>query len=63
MDQNTFNRLSGFIFLSLGALHLCRIFYGWTAIINGWTVPLELSWVVVVVAGFLALQGFRLSQK
>jgi hypothetical protein len=39
--------------------HLIRIFQDWPVIIADWSVPKSLSWVALVVAGGLALLGFR----
>jgi len=63
MKQHTFNQAAGTIFAVLGLLHLFRIFQGWEAIINGWTVPMWLSWVVVFVAGYLAFHAFALAKR
>lgn len=46
------------IFLVLGILHGLRLYFGWDAVVAGWEVPRELSWVAVVVAGYLSWQGF-----
>jgi hypothetical protein len=41
--------------------HLIRIFEDWPIIIGDWSVPKSLSWVGLVVAGGLALLGFRVA--
>lgn len=51
------------IFAVIGVLHALRLWFGWEGIIGGWPVPQWLSWVAVVVAFFLAYQGWQLSQK
>lgn len=61
MDQRTYTRLTGVIFLLIAVLHLLRILYGWTAAIDGWVVPLWLSWVALIIAAYLAWWG--LSRK
>jgi hypothetical protein len=38
---------------------LLRIFEDWPIIIGGWSVPKSLSWIALIVAGGLALLGFR----
>ena len=62
MKQHTFNKAAGIVFLLATLVHLARIFYGWSASINGWTVRTELSWVVVLVAGYLSYYGFQLAK-
>jgi len=63
MKSQTFARAAGVIFLIIGLLHLARAVYGWSAVINGWHVPMELSWIVVLVAGYLAVQGLQLAKR
>lgn len=61
MNQKTYFTVTGLIFLVMAILHAARITYGWEAIINGWNVPLWLSWVAFVVSGYLAYRGLILS--
>lgn len=61
MDQRTYTRLTGVIFLLIAVLHLLRILYGWSAVIGGWPVPLWLSWVALIIGAYLAWWG--LSRK
>ncbi|MBI4122850.1 MAG: hypothetical protein HY458_00600 [Parcubacteria group bacterium] len=59
MNQKTFSLVAGIIFLAIAVLHLTRILMGWEAIIAGWQVPVWVSWVGVVVAGYLGYKGVR----
>lgn len=61
MDQRIYTRLTGTIFLIIAVLHLIRIVYRWNAVIASWSLPMGLSWVALVVAGYLAWWG--LSKK
>lgn len=61
MDQHTYTRLTGVIFLLIAVLHLLRILYRWGAVIGGWSVPLWLSWVALIIGAYLAWWG--LSRK
>ncbi len=63
MHQHTFNKTVGVIFLIVGLAHLARIFYGWKAVVNGWTVPVALSWVAVVVAAYLSYHAYQLGKR
>lgn len=63
MNQNNYNIATGIIFLLIGLLHLLRVLYGWDAIVAGWSVPMWISWVALVVAGYLAYEGFRLRTR
>lgn len=55
-------KTAGTIFLIIALLHLLRLIFGWSAVMEGWSVPLWLSGVALVVAGYLAYEGFRLSK-
>ena len=60
MTQRTFVAVAGLIFLLVALLHALRLVLGWTAIINGWTVPPWVSWAAVVICSLLAFTAFRL---
>ncbi|KKU78348.1 MAG: hypothetical protein UY05_C0063G0006 [Candidatus Peregrinibacteria bacterium GW2011_GWA2_47_7] len=62
MKQKTFLTVVGIIFSVIAGLHLLRLFFRWEAVINNWSVPLWVSIVGVIVAGFLGYQGFRHSK-
>lgn len=51
------------IFSLVALLHVLRLVSGWSAVIAGWEVPTWLSVIAVVVAGYLAYQGYVFSQK
>jgi hypothetical protein len=55
--------VSGVIFGAVTLLHVLRLAYAWPAQIGGWTVPLELSWVGLVVAGALCAWAFTLARR
>jgi len=59
MDRKTFCMLAGIIFALVALFHLVRIFMEWPVMIGGWSVPIWVSWVALIVAGGLALFGFR----
>jgi hypothetical protein len=59
MDRKTFCMLAGIIFTLVALFHLVRIFMEWPVLIGDWFVPMWVSWVALIVAGGLALFGFR----
>lgn len=63
MTQESFSVTAGVIFLIIAILHVLRIIIGWDAIIGGWAVPSWVSWLAIIVAGYLAYEGFRLAKK
>ena len=60
MSHKTYAVVTGIIFLLIALLHLLRLLYGWEAIIAGWSVPDWVSVVALMIAGYLAYEGFRL---
>lgn len=46
------------IFMVIALLHASRLIMGWEVTFAGWVCPQWLSWVGVLVAGFLSYQGF-----
>lgn len=59
MEQKTFIKISGWIFGVVAILHALRLIYKWEAIIGGFVLPLWLSGVAIVVAGYLAYQATK----
>jgi hypothetical protein len=62
MNQRSFSLIAGIIFIIIAFLHLLRIIYGWDPVVEGWTVPKWLSWVALVVFGYLGYEGARLGK-
>jgi hypothetical protein len=63
MDKRTYFYTTAVVFLVIGLLHLTRAFRGWEAVIGGVEIPVWASWVVVALAGYLALTGFEFAKK
>jgi hypothetical protein len=63
MSPKTFFLTSGTIFALIALLHILRITLGWNAMLEGHAVPMSASYVAVLIAGYLAYQGFRLGKK
>lgn len=63
MSKENYFSISGAIFLAIAILHAARLFYGWSAVVYGWTVPDSVSWIALVVAGYLGYQGLILGKK
>ena len=63
MNQRTFTIIASAIFGVVALLHVLRIFLGWPAVIGGWTVPMWLSWIGLVVAGGLNYSGINLAMR
>jgi hypothetical protein len=54
-QHKTLHHVTAAIFALIAILHALRLFYQWPAMIAGWTVPLWLSVVAVLVAGILSV--------
>ena len=63
MTHRNFFTVTGGIFSLITLLHLARIIYGWQAEIGGWQVSLWVSWIAVVVAGYLAYASLKFSKR
>jgi hypothetical protein len=63
MSRRAYLLVSAVIFSLVALLHLARIVFGWSAVIGGWSVPMWLSWVAIIVAGALAYFGFSLARQ
>ena len=61
--MRTYLLVTGLVFGAVTLLHILRLAYAWPAQIGGWTVPLELSWFGVVVAGALCAWAFALARR
>jgi len=62
MNRRSYCMITGIIFGAIALTHLLRIFYGWRVLIGVILVPGWVSWVAVIVAGYLGYEGLRLSR-
>jgi hypothetical protein len=63
MRQTTFSLVVSVIFLLVALAHALRLTFGWHVAVNGWAVPVWVSWAAVVITLYLAFAGFRLAKK
>jgi hypothetical protein len=59
MNRKTYCTVAGIIFTTVALFHLMRIYMEWRVVIGDWAAPKSLSWAAFIVAGGLALFGFR----
>jgi len=62
MKQKTYNQVTCLIFIVVAAFHVLRLLLGWSLVIGGFSVPVWLSAVGAVVAGFLAWSAYKLEK-
>jgi len=63
MSHRTFSLVVGVVFLLIAVGHLVRVILGATFVIEGMAVPMRPSVLAVILTGYLAFEGFRLSSK
>jgi hypothetical protein len=61
MNDKLFHLIAGTIFALVALLQALRLYMGWTVVIGGWTAPMWISWIAIVVAG--GLSYFALTLK
>ena len=59
MSKNSFSLLAGTIFLIVAVAHALRLLFKWEVVIAGWLVPMWVSAAALVIAAYLAYEGFR----
>lgn len=52
-------KLVGLVFLVVALLHLLRIAFGWNLILGEITIPIWLSWLGVIIPGYLSYSSFH----
>jgi len=63
MTRERYLLVAAIIFSAVALAHAARIVFGWGAVIDGWSVPMWISWAAAAVTGVLAYHGFRLRRK
>jgi len=63
MKHGAFLLVTSAIFALIALLHALRLVYGWNVTIGEWTVPVLVSAVGFLIAGYLAFQGLLLRRK
>jgi len=58
MTRKSYFLVTAIVFSVVGLLHLLRIVVGWEAVVGGWSIPMWLSWVAMIVTAVLAYHGF-----
>ena len=61
MNDKFFHLIAGTIFALVALLQALRIYMGWSVVIGGWSAPMWVSWIAIVVAG--GLSYFALTLK
>ena len=59
MGRKTYCMVAGIVFTLVALFHVVRIYMEWPVTIGDWSAPKSVSWVAFIVAGGLAIFGFR----
>jgi hypothetical protein len=62
MSVESYALTSSIIFFLVAVLHSLRLVWQWPVMIDGWHVPMWVSVVGLLMAGFLSFVGFRVFQ-
>jgi hypothetical protein len=60
MDHKKYCLVSGTLFSLVALAHLLRILFGMAVQVDAYAVPIELSWIGLIVPGALAIWAFRI---
>jgi len=63
MSQKIFSLVAGLIFLLIAVMHGLRIAFRWEVVLNGWSVPMWVSVVAIVITAYLAFEGLKLGRR
>lgn len=63
MKSHDYQTLTATLFAAIGLAHLLRLLFGWEVFIDEWQVPLWLSAIVVIVAGYIVYAALQMNPK
>jgi hypothetical protein len=63
MNPKAFSLTAGVVFLLIALGHVLRVTFDASFVVQDFSVPMWVSWIVVVITGYLAYEGFRLAGK
>lgn len=61
MDKNKSLLLASIVFGVVGLLHLLRSIFSWDLVLSNFKIPLYVSYVIVIVAGYLSWSMYKAS--
>jgi hypothetical protein len=63
MSQKAFSLVVGLVFLLIAVMHGVRLALRWEAVVNGWSVPMWVSALALLIAAYLAFEGLKPSMR
>ena len=55
-------KISAIVFVVIAILHLIRVVLGWPAIIADFQLPVSVSLIAIVVAGYIAYENWKVAR-
>ena len=62
MDKNKSLLIAAIIFGVIGFLHLLRSLFGWQLVLANFKIPLYISYIAVIVLGYLSWSMYKASK-
>ena len=63
MQAKPFIALSTLIFVLVALAHACRLYRGWSLQVGPYAIPVDASWLGLVIAAVLAIWGIALLRR
>ena len=63
MSPRAFSFTAGVIFALIALGHMLRVAFGLEWTVEGRAIPMWASWLAIILAGYLAVEGFLLGRK
>jgi hypothetical protein len=63
MTPRIFSLIAAAVFLLIALGHAIRLLFSWHVTVESVVVPVWISWIGLVIAGYLAYQGFLSSRS
>ncbi len=63
MSQKTFSLVVSLVFLLIAVMHALRLALRWEAVVNGWSVPMWVSALALLIAAYLAFEGLMFGRR
>ena len=63
MKQSAFSLIAAAVFTLVALGHAIRLLFRWQVTVGKIVVPVWISWVGLIIAGYLAYEGFKLSRR
>ena len=62
-SERTLLTITGIVFLVVALAHLLRVAFNWEILLGNAVVPIWLSWVGILIAGYLSYSSFHFARR